>query len=153
MAQRLLCVSIALAGLAFATSSRAAEQPVMSDPAAISSCLCLERSVAIKSDEMKRLQTVYEQAAASLASQNAEIEARRPKVEVDNPFQVEAFRDRLIERDKANELFQTETTPDYQHSVAAYNQEVGAYTNSCSGRSFDATVLQSVKASLSCPAK
>lgn len=130
----------------------AAQQAALTDPAAIATCLCQERVIAEQQREIGVRQTIYERTKAEVDRLMAEVERRRPLVNVDLPAEVTAFRELLDELDAAQDRMIRSALPDYQAAVAAYNESTARYTLSCA-TGYHPAVLDAVKARLSCPAQ
>ncbi len=126
---------------------------VLTDPKEIAFCLCLEQSVAAKAAEMRSLGAVYSEETRQLAAMNADIDRKRPLVDVQNQAQIDAFKGLLEQRDAALDKYQWSTLPKYQASVARYNDKVDMVLKRCSGHPLDQAALDQAKQKLSCPAE
>jgi hypothetical protein len=93
----------------------------------------------------------YEQKRKTLEDLDAEVAAKRSRVDVNNAEDVAAFRDLLARRDAAADEFATKTSPDYSAMVDRYNGRVSAFNGQCSGKTYDPAALASVRAALACP--
>jgi len=135
---------------AFLAGAARAQQPALTDPTAIAACLCLERTMADRQREMTLRQGIYERVKNNVDRLGQEIEVKRPKVNVDMPADVTAFRELLDEQDAAQDSLMRSALPDYQGAVAAYNETVATFNRSCiSG--YHPTILESVRKTLACP--
>ena len=134
----------------FGAGATWAQQPALTDPGAITACLCLERTMADRQREMTLRQSIYDRVKANADRLAQEIEARRPKVNVDLPADVTAFRELLDEQDAAQDSLMRSALPDFQGAVAAYNETVATFNRDCvSG--YHPAVLESVRRTLTCP--
>jgi hypothetical protein len=122
----------------------------LSSPIEISYCLCLERDIATRQAELTVRRNAYETLAREIAEAEAAIARDRPRVNVNDPTAIDAFKRRLDQLDamKARQL--QVTLPDYQTAVAGYNERVAQYTQRCSGRVLDPRVTEQVRANLIC---
>ncbi len=143
---------LAAAGLSIVAPKGAGAQAMVSDPAVIGQCLCLQQSVATKRAEMTARQRAFDLLQKSIADQTATLESRRPGVNVDDPAAVQSFRDALDNRDADAERLERETYPDLQNAIAVYNQRVDQYNQSCAGKNFNDQDIARVRAALTCPA-
>ena len=151
-------VSVALAGPALAQSAAPLQTPApgsgpVTAPDEIRYCLCAHQTVdtlnARLATETKHHQEVQDRLAA-LDKQLAETKAN---VDVKQPDQVEAYRRLVEERERTMAEFYYDLTPQLQKLVAQYNAQTDSYNAFCTTRSLDAKALETVKASLSCPAQ
>lgn len=126
---------------------------VLTDPKEIAFCLCLEQSVAAKAADMRSLGALYSDETRQLAAMNADIDRKRPLVDVQNQAQIDAFKVLLEQRDAALDKYQWSTLPKYQASVARYNEKVDMVLKRCSGHPLDQAALDQAKQKLSCPAE
>jgi hypothetical protein len=135
-----LLALLALPGIAVAQQSD--PDSVLTDPKAIAFCLCLEQSVAAKAADMRSLGAVYSDETRQLAAMNAELDRKRPLVDVQNQAQIDAFKVLLEQRDAALDKYQWSTLPKYQASVARYNEKVDLVLKRCSGHPLDQAALE-----------
>ncbi len=122
----------------------------VTSPYEISSCLCLEREMATRQSEMTVRRNAYETLAHQIADTQTAIDRDRPRVDVNDPVAVEAFKRRLDELDVLKTRQDQVTLPDYQAAVGTYNERVAQYTNLCSGRILDPAVTEQVRGNLVC---
>jgi hypothetical protein len=123
---------------------------VLTDPKEIAFCLCLEQSLAARAAEMRSLGSVYTEETQQLAAMNADIDRRRPLVDVQNQAQIEAFKTVLEQRDQALDKYQWSTLPKYQASVVRYNEKVDIMLKRCSDHPLDQAALDQAKQRLVC---
>lgn len=141
-------------GVAFATpgvAQYAPVQPAEAEVAAARNCLCLDQAVNERKFELDVRNGIFEKALADMQSTEAEVERRRPAVNVDDPNQVDAFRSLLARRDAARSHYQLTAVPDQQQAVAQYNAVVQQLNASCQGRSFSTYAWSAARQNLSCP--
>jgi hypothetical protein len=141
-----------LVGLLLATTGpvgAASAQGMLSSPVDISFCLCLQRDIATRQGEMAIRRNAYERSALDIQDGEAALERDRPRVNVDDPSQVDGFRRRLDALDVLKTRLADVTLPDYQAAVTGYNERVAQYTGRCSG-ALDPNVVEQVRPNLIC---
>ncbi len=99
---------------------------------------------------MRSLGAVYTEETQQLAAMNADIDRRRPLIDVQNQAQIEAFKTVLEQRDQALDKYQWSTLPKYQASVVRYNEKVDIMLKRCSDHPLDQTALDQAKQRLVC---
>lgn len=124
--------------------------PVLTSPYDVSTCLCLERDVASRLQEMSGRRTAYEALTSQITELQADLDRRRKAINVNDPGQVDDFRRRLDQVDALQAELTGTTLPAYQAAVAAYNQRVAQYTDRCAGRALDQNVVNQLRANLVC---
>lgn len=134
-----------------ATGMSAAEAQVVSSPEAIRSCLCKEQSVAGLNAEVQAQSRTYSQQRASFEALDKQVQSSRPRVDVHNQADVDAFKSLLARRDAAADSLAGPATSNYAAAVQRYNQAVADYNSSCAGKAFDQDALAAQKRALSCP--
>jgi hypothetical protein len=151
-AKRLAAILVTLGcGVAgFASAAPGDADSVLTDPKDIAACLCLEQSISARAAEMRSLGAVYNEETRQLADMNADIDRRRPLVNVQDQAQIDAFKVILEQRDQALDKYQWSTLPKYQASVARYNEKVDVMVKMCSGHPLDQVALDQVKQKLTC---
>src|SRR5262252_8001106 len=92
-AQWKICV-VAL-GLAVAGTDASAQ--VTRAPSEVHDCLCLEQSVTTLNERVQAERSVYEAKRQEFEALDQQVQSGRPKVNVNDPADVEAFK-RLLER-------------------------------------------------------
>ena len=141
-----------IAGLVSASlTASALAQVMLRSPQEIARCLCQNRAV----DELKALMDrqfrVYEESRQRYAALESQVDAVRPRMNVQDREQIEAFQRLLDERDAARRQFQDEATPAYAATVDHYNSTVDAYNIMCANAVFDPVALAEVQKGLYCP--
>lgn len=134
----------------FASAAPGDDGTVLTDPKDIAACLCLEQSIATRAAEMRSLGAIYNDETRQLADMNADIDRKRPLVNVQDQAQIDAFKVILEQRDQALDKYQWSTLPKYQASVARYNEKVDVMVKTCSGHPLDQIALDQVKQKLVC---
>lgn len=141
-----------LAGLLLATAgpvAAASAQTMLSAPSDIAFCLCLQRDIATRQDEMAIRRNAYEGSVREIQDAEAGLERDRPRVNVDDQSQVDGFRRRLDALDARKARLAEVTLPDYQAAITGYNERVAQYTGRCSG-ALDPYVVEQVRPNLIC---
>ena len=141
-------------GLGLAAPGMAQYPPVQPNEveiAAARNCICLEQAVTERKFELDVRNGIFEKARADLQGAEAEVEQRRPTVNVNDPNQVDAFRSLLARRDAARAQYERTAVPDQQQAVARYNASVAQLNASCQGRSFTTYAWEAARRDLVCP--
>jgi hypothetical protein len=144
-----------LAAAAFMTSlvaTSAQAQMVLTSPNEIRSCLCLQQSVTALDGGVVQQRQAHEKRRQELEALDAEVNAQRSQINVNNFAQVEAFKHLIEQRDKAAADFSGPATASYAQAVARYNAAVGQFNSFCASKAYDSVVRAQVQGSLSCPA-
>jgi hypothetical protein len=132
--------------------SAAAAEDVERSPGQIRDCLCEERSLAALNAEVQNQSRAYEEKRQAFQKLDSEVQTERPKVNVNDLSQVEAFKRLLASRDAAADTLAGEATRSYSDAVTRYNKAVAGYNNGCSGKAYDPDQLAEIRRNLSCPA-
>jgi hypothetical protein len=125
-------------------------QGVTTGMSAVQQCLCAQREVSILGREMSRAREDWERARSEADSMTREVEDQRPRVNVDNRRDIEAFSALLARRDAATRSYR-EVNQRYAAAVARYNDAVEQNNAACAGRLFDPDEVAAVRANLACP--
>jgi hypothetical protein len=144
-ASLLIGVLIAAAGPVGAASAQA----LLSSPIDISFCLCLQRDIETRQGEMAIRRNAYESSVKDIQDTEAGLDRDRPRVNVDDPAQVDDFRRRVDALEALKTRLAEVTLPDYQAAVTGYNERVAQYTGRCSG-ALDPNVVARVRPNLIC---
>jgi len=131
--------------------SVASAQQLLVSPTAVAACLCQEQSVAALSNEVANAHRGYEERRREIEDLNLRIEQGRGRVNVNNPAEVDAFKQLLDRRDQAQARFSDEVAPNYAALVARYNQAVNGFNGNCSGRAYESAALAQARSNLVCP--
>ncbi len=124
--------------------------PTLTSPYDVSTCLCLERDLPTRLSEIAVRRNTYEAMEREIGDAGAAIERDRPRVDVNDPAAIEAFRRRLDRLDAMKARRDDVALPDYQAAVAAYNERFNQYNQRCTGRAYDPAVTEQVKRNLIC---
>jgi hypothetical protein len=153
--RRALSAMVAVAAFAapLAEAQVAQPAPVITSPQEVAGCLCLERNVSTLANEVLARNRIYEEKRLALEQLESEVAAQRARMNVNDVAQVDAFRALLDRRNAVQAEFATQVTPEYASVVDNYNRQVSDFNARCGTRSYDTTVLASVRANLVCPAK
>ena len=125
--------------------------PASPEAADIASCLCLKQEVDALSAESAAKRRDHDEIRAELGRIDAQLEAERSHMDVNNPEAVARFRQLLDRRD---ELFKRSTGEAFNstQSVAErYNSRAAEYNSRCANRPRDPRLLAQVQATLVCP--
>ena len=136
---------LAMAGPGGAASA----QTMLSAPSDVAFCLCLQRDIATRQDEMAIRRNAYESSVREIQDAEAALARDRPRVNVDDQSQVDGFRRRLDALDAQKARLAEVTLPDYQAAITGYNERVAQYTGRCSG-ALDPNVVERVRPNLIC---
>ncbi|HXY99259.1 MAG TPA: hypothetical protein VEI03_04620 [Stellaceae bacterium] len=137
--------------LALIVAAGAARAQVVRAPDEIRSCLCKEQAVTMLNEEVQAQSHAYETQRQNVNALDHSVEAGRPRVNVNNPADVDAFKSLLERRDAAADALAGPVTKSYAEAVQRYNQAVADYNATCAGKAFDPDQLAAAKQVLSCP--
>lgn len=152
MTRLLVLAAIALVGsLADAGMSPSAAQDVLTAPGEIANCLCLEHAVNDRRTEMDSDKQARESEQLRLDILKEQIEQQRPRVDVNDPASIEAFKALLDRYDAEQTRFQHEVTSRYADSVQRYNTAVEAFNAPCRGKLYAAEIAAALRPNLNCP--
>jgi hypothetical protein len=129
----------------------AVAQQAVTDADAISHCLCLRQDLDARSAKVSSTRQALDQGQADAARLTAEVERRRPQVQVSNDADIAAFTDLLRRSEDTRARINAEEVPAYNAAVGSYNQGLEAYNGQCAGKTFDASALERAKTNLVCP--
>jgi TolA-binding protein len=141
----------AAAVMASTVGTTAKAQMVLTQPGDIRACLCLQQSVTVLDGDVVRQRQAHEQQRQQVDALDAEVNAQRSQIDVNNFDQVQAFKHLIDQRDKAAADFAGPVTARYADAVARYNAAVNQFNGSCAGKAYDQAVLAQVQAGLACP--
>jgi hypothetical protein len=127
-------------------------QELERSPEQIRGCLCQERSLAALNADVQNQSHLYEDKRQAFQQLDKEVQTARPKVNVNDRSEVDAFKRLLERRDAAADTLAGEATRNYSDAVTRYNQAVAAYNTGCAGKAYDPDQLAELRRSLSCPA-
>ena len=149
------CVAAAAIGavvLAAGVAEAQAPSPPPPSPevAAITSCLCLQQSVAALAAAVAAKQAQLGEIQRQLADLDAQLASERPHVDIDNPDSVARYK-ALLERH--DDTYRRSTGPLSVELTAAagrYNARVGEYNQDCANHPFNSELMGEIRASLVC---
>jgi len=142
----------AVAAVALTTAGAAsAQQAILSAPDQIAACLCLGQTVTRESSELTQRRDAWQEKQRAVNALDAQVTTERPRVNVEDPSAIAAFKTLLARRDAAAQSFAAEDTPKYQSFVEKYNARVAEFNRSCAGKVYDAVAEAQVRRTLSCP--
>jgi len=142
-----VAIAMALSGM----GGWAWAQDVVHSPEQIRDCLCREQSVAALNTEVQNQSRSYEDKHQAFQQLDKEVQAMRPRVNVNDRSEVDAFKRLLARRDAAADTLAGDVTRSYTEAVSRYNQAVVSYNGSCAGKAYDPDQLAELRRNLSCP--
>ena len=146
----LIAATLLAASPALAQSPPEALGPTLTSPYDISACLCLERDLPTRMNEIAVRRNAYEAMEREIRDAETAIERDRSRVDVNDPAAVDAFKRRLEALDALKARRDQVALPDYQGAVATYSERFNQYNQRCSGRGLDPAVTQQVRQNLIC---
>jgi TolA-binding protein len=141
---------VTLAAVA-AIGGGAQAQTVVTDPAAIASCLCEQYRVETLHERATVAQRHYDEEKQRLDALDREVDERRATVDPQNEEQLDAFRRLLLQEETAKAHFFNQVLPHTQAVAGRYNRALAGYAPRCTGISYDPEALARAKATLVCP--
>src|SRR5271156_4885864 len=112
----------------------AAAQQTLTDVDAIGRCLCQRQDVDARSTAVASARQALDQARADSARLAADVEHRRPQVQVKNDDDIAAFTDLLRRSEESAARINAEQLPAYNAAVAGYNRSLDIYGAACAGK-------------------
>lgn len=149
LSQRTMLLGGALL-LASAAAGPAGAQ-MLSDPAAITACLCEQQGIATLSADMSAKTQALAGARQRVADLDAELLQARQHIDVNNAQSEEQFKDLLARRDQAYQASIGPVVGAADQATARYNDYVNRYNAECANHIFNPDVLAAVQAHLMCP--
>lgn len=128
-----------------------APAPMSSDPAEITTCLCMEQGISTLSANMSAKTQALAAVRQRLAGLDAQLEQAKRNEDVNNPSSVANEKAILAQRDAAYQQSLGPVVSDADQATARYNAEVNTYNGSCANRMFDSVMMAQIEAHLSCP--
>lgn len=120
------------------------------DPVIVGNCLCLQAAYESAEAPMRTQRAVEEEIQAEIARLSARQAARRASIAVDQPEQIEQFRQEQAHLTQLQNRLNQEVWPAFRDSAARYNQAVEAYQRQCADRTYDAAQLELLRRSSPC---
>jgi vacuolar-type H+-ATPase catalytic subunit A/Vma1 len=139
------------AGLLVVTGAATARAQMSSDPAEITTCLCMQQGVAALSGDMSAKTQALAAVRQHLADLDAQLAQARPNVDVNNADSVGRYKALLQQRDAAYQQSLGPVVSAAEQATASYNSHVAQYNAQCASRQFNADVMAQIQAHLSCP--
>lgn len=143
------CAFIGSTFLALFTSGVVRAQ-VISEPAEISACLCLQQAVSTLSAEMNAKKQALDTANRQFAELNDQL-ARERSYNVNDPDAVARYKALLERRDAAYRQSVGPVHADATQATARYNARVSEYNARCANRPFNSALVAEAQAHLMCP--
>ena len=144
--------SAAMAVLGLAVMGPAQAQGVITDPGAISGCLCDQQAVSALMGRVNEAQRVYDTDRAGVDALDQRIEQAKAHVDVDVAGQVDAVKTMNLQREQLYARTYDVDFPALQAAIADYNRVAERFTGRCAGRGLDPFGVERVRPTLSCPA-
>jgi hypothetical protein len=145
-------VALAMAAAVSAMGGAVGAQDLERSPEQIRGCLCQERSLSPLNAEVQSQSHLYEDKRQAFQQLDKQVQTERPKVNVNDQSQVDAFKQLLERRDAAADTLAGEATRNYSDAVSRYNKAVASYNGGCAGKAYDPDQLAELRRNLSCPA-
>ena len=154
-----LCAGLAVFAAAAASFAQAPPPypappiyPPASPPATeLAACLCLGRTLGAVHAELTAKQQAYQAGQDELTRLDAQLQAARGSVDVNNPQSVAQFRQLLEQRDG---VFQRERGPaftDLSRATERYNARSAEFNARCANQPRNPETIARLQATLSCP--
>lgn len=146
----LWCAAIVGAAVVAAAAAGPAPAQVSSDPAQITTCLCLQQGVAALSADM----SAKTQALAAIRQHLADLDAQLAhgrNYDVNNPDAVARYKSLVEQRDGAYRQSIGPVVSQADQATARYNAHVSEYNASCANHLFNSAMMADIQAHLACP--
>ena len=128
-----------------------AVQPAAEEVAAAHRCICLEQKVQDSRFEMDVRNGLFQKSRDDAEALEREVEGRRPKVDVNDRAQIDAFRALLDRASAARAGYEQVAVPEQQRAVARHNAAVGELNAACGGKSFSTYAWEAARKLPACP--
>jgi hypothetical protein len=151
MARSICYAMLMTTGLLVSAGIATAQAQMSSDPAEITTCLCMQQGVATLSGDMSAKTNALASARQHLADLDAQLAQARPNVQVNDRQSVERYKALLMQRDAAYQQSLGPVVANADQATARYNSLVGQYNTRCASHQFNADMMASIQAHLSCP--
>jgi TolA-binding protein len=145
------CAMLLAASLLAGGAAGAAQAQMSSDPAEITTCLCMQQGVATLSADMSAKTQTLAAMRQHLADLDSQLARARPNVDVNNPDSVGRYKALLEQRDAAYQQSIGPVVTAADQATARYNAHANQYNGSCASRMFDSQAMAQIQAHLSCP--
>jgi TolA-binding protein len=144
------CATLLGASLLAVAGTSAARAQMSSDPAEITSCLCMQQGVATLSSDMSAKTQALAGVRQHLADLDGQLVSQR-HYDVNNPDSVARYKALLEQRDAAYQQSLGPVVTDADQATARYNAHVNEYNGRCANHEFDSAMMAQIQAHLSCP--
>ena len=144
-------VGIALLSVALCLGAAPAGAQVITAPDTITKCLCAQELMDHLRTDVDAARQQYDTDKARLTALDAEIAGAKPRADVSNPEQVEAFRRLNISRDESFAKLNDTDQPHLVDVTTRFNRATDRFNSQCAGRNFDANIQAQLGAGLVCP--
>jgi hypothetical protein len=131
-------------------ASGGAQAQIPNEPAEINACVCLQAASAALAGEKDAKAQALAAADRQLADLNAQLDAEKPRVEVNNADSVSRYKVLLQRRDAAHGQIGPAQAAAAQ-AVNRYNASVDEYNRRCAGRPFNSDLWAQISARPNCP--
>lgn len=118
----------------------------------IQGCLCEQQEIGALRTVMDQKKQALDGIRGELSALDAQLVSERPRVDVNDPNSVERYKALLARHDAAYQRSIGPVVGDAVAAVNRYNQRVAHYNENCGHQLFDAAVMASVRATLTCTA-
>lgn len=142
--------ALASMALIVLAAGSAAAQTTIDDPQAIGVCLCLERSMAERSEAMRAAERRHAAVRAEIDAERRALDQEREQVDVSDPGAIDRFRVRLDRLLAADQLLQAELFPAWQAAIDRFEEHRRIHAARCAGRILAPYVVDRVRPSLEC---
>jgi hypothetical protein len=117
---------------------------------AVQQCLCAQRELSFREREMRSARRNWERLRSEADALTRQVADERPRVNVDDRRDIDAFIALLARRDAAARSYR-QGNQQYDAAVTNYNNAVELNNAACSGRSFYPDQVAAARATLACP--
>ena len=123
---------------------------MLNDPAEINACVCLQAVSAALAAEKDAKAQALAAVDRQLADLNAQLDAEKPRVDVNSPASVSRYKVLLQRHDAAYGQLSPAQAASAQ-AVDRYNAKVDEYNRRCAGRPFNSELVAQIQARPNCP--
>jgi hypothetical protein len=116
----------------------------------VRACLCEQQEIGALRTVMDEKKQSLDAIRRELTELDAQLVSERPRVDVNDPNSVERYKALLARHDAAYQRSIGPVVGDAVEAVNRYNQRVAHYNDNCGHQLFDAAVMASVRATLTC---
>jgi hypothetical protein len=141
---------IAAPVLLVVTEAAPAQTAVLRGDDEVRACLCLDQRLPALNGDVQAQRRAYQEKQEASAALEKQIQIQRALVDVNNPAEVDAFKQLLGRRDAAADALNGQTSS-YADVVRRYNEAVAQYNDNCAGKPLDPDAKARVSRNLVCP--